>query len=102
LNQDFELKKLGQIKYFRCRQLDNTNLAINAFTTRFGGVSESPFNNLNLAYNIGDKESNVAENRKIILDALNIDYRNTVSAQEKKIKAKEFLSILTGLHKPMP
>ena len=82
MNQDFELKKLGQIKYFNCRELDDTNLVMNAFTTRFGGVSESPFNNLNLAYNIGDKESNVAENRKIILDVLNINYRNTVSAQQ--------------------
>jgi len=82
MNQDFELKKLGQIKYFKCKEFDNTNLVLNAFTTRFGGVSESPFNNLNLAYNIGDKESRVAENRKIILDALNIDYRNTVSAQQ--------------------
>ncbi|MEA3454093.1 MAG: peptidoglycan editing factor PgeF [Candidatus Caldatribacteriota bacterium] len=76
------MKELGQIKYFNCRELDNTNLVINAFTTRFGGVSESPFNNLDLAYNVGDKESCVAENRKIILDVLNIDYRNTVSAQQ--------------------
>ncbi len=82
MNQDFELKKLGQIKYFNCRELDDTNLVMNAFTTRFGGVSESPFNNLNLAYNVDDKESCVAENRKIILDVLNIDYRNTVSAQQ--------------------
>ncbi len=82
MNQNFELKKLGQIKYFNCRELDNTNLVINAFTTRTGGVSRIPFNNLNLAYNVGDKESLVAENRKIILDVLNIDYRNTVSAQQ--------------------
>jgi len=82
LNQDFELKEFGQTKYFKCRELDNTNLVINAFTTRFGGVSESPFNSLNLAYNVGDKESRVAENRKIILDVLNIDYRDTVSAQQ--------------------
>jgi YfiH family protein len=82
LNQDFKLKKLGQIKYFNCRELDNTNLVINAFTTRTGGVSRIPFDNLNLAYNVGDKESRVAENRKIILDVLNIDYRNTVSAQQ--------------------
>jgi len=82
LNQDFELKELGQIKYFKCRELDNTNLVVNAFTTRTGGVSRTPFDNLNLSYNVGDKESRVAENRKIILDVLNIDYRNTVSAQQ--------------------
>jgi hypothetical protein len=82
LNQDFELKKLGQIKYFNCRELDNTNLIVNAFTTRTGGVSRIPFDNLNLSYNVGDKENRVAENRKIILDALSIDYRTAVTVQQ--------------------
>jgi len=82
LNQDFELKELGQIKYFNCRELNNTNLAVNAFTTRIGGVSRTPFDNLNLSYNVSDKKSRVAENRKIILDALSIDYRTAVTAQQ--------------------
>ncbi len=50
MNQDFELKELGQIKYLKCRELDNTNLAVNAFTTRSGGVSRSPFDSLNVSY----------------------------------------------------
>ena len=82
MNQDFELKELGQIKYFKCRELDSTNLVVNAFTTRTGGVSRAPLDNLNLSYNVGDEESRVAENRKIILDALNTDYRATVTAQQ--------------------
>jgi len=82
LNQDFELKELGQIKYFNCSELDNTNLVINAFTTRTGGVSMAPFDKLNLSYNVGDEENRVAENRKIILDALSIDYRTAVTAQQ--------------------
>jgi len=82
LNQDFELKELGQIKYFNCRELGNTNLVVNAFTTRTGGVSRTPLDKLNLSFNVGDEESRVAENRKIILDALNIDYRTTVTAQQ--------------------
>ncbi len=82
MNQDFELKELGQIKYFNCRELDNTNLIVNAFTTRTGGVSRIPFDYLNLSYNVGDKESHVAENRKIILDALSIDYRTAVTVQQ--------------------
>src|SRR4030065_1822983 len=78
----FELKELGPVKYFNCRELDNTNLVVNAFSTRLGGVSKSPFNSLNLSYNVDDEENCVAENRKIILDALNIDYRTAVTAQQ--------------------
>ena len=82
MNQDFKLKELGQIKYFKCRELNNTNLVINAFTTRFGGVSESPFNSLDLAYNVGDK--NILDKCIFVLflDVLNIDYQNTVSAKQ--------------------
>ena len=82
MNQDFELKELGQIKYFKCREFDNTNLVINAFTTRLGGVSKYPFDSLNLSYNVNDKENFVIENRKIISDTLGIDYKNLVSAQQ--------------------
>ena len=35
-----------------------------------------------LSYNVGDEENRVAENRKIILDALNVDYRTAVTAQQ--------------------
>jgi polyphenol oxidase len=82
LNQDFELKELGPIKYFKCRELDNTNLVVNAFSTRLGGVSKSPFNSLNLSYQVNDKENCVLENRKIISDILNINYRSMTSAQQ--------------------
>ena len=82
MNQDFKLKEFGQIKYFKCKELDNTNLVENAFTTRLGGVSRSPFDSLNVSYNVGDKESYVTKNRKTILDVLDIDYRSVVSAQQ--------------------
>ncbi len=82
MNQDFELKELGQIKYFKCRGLDNSNLVVNAFTTRSGGVSRYPFDSLNVSYNVDDKDSCVIENRKIILNILGIDYRCVVSAQQ--------------------
>jgi len=82
LNQDFKLKESGQIKYFICRELDNTNLVESAFTTRSGGVSRSPFDSLNVSYNVDDKDSCVTENRKTILDVLDIDYRSVVSAQQ--------------------
>jgi len=107
LNQDFKLKESGQIKYFECRGLDDTNLVVHAFTTRLGGVSNSPFNFLNMSYNVNDNNSSVTENRKIILTTLGIDYQDIVAAQqvhkdnisiiEKKEKSKGALQYYDGI-----
>jgi len=82
LDSSFELKEFEQLKYLKCSIIDNSNLTINAFTTRLGGVSKYPFDSLNLSYNVNDKENFVIENRKIILDVLGINYQKVVSAQQ--------------------
>ncbi len=41
-----------------------------AFTTRAGGVSQSPFDSLNLGFSTGDDEAAVRENRRRVLEAL--------------------------------
>ena len=51
--------------------LDACGVAI-AFTTRDGGVSEGAYASLNLADHVGDNSEHVAENRRILLEALNI------------------------------
>ncbi len=43
------------------------------FFTRVGGVSEPPFDSLNVKYEIEDSEENVRENRKRILDSMSTD-----------------------------
>ena len=42
-----------------------------ASTTRWGGVSQSPYESLNLAGHVGDDPANVAENRQRLAAALN-------------------------------
>jgi YfiH family protein len=49
-----------------------------AVFTRNGGVSNAPFNSLNVKFNIGDAREAVIENRKRIMKAMGI--RNCVSA----------------------
>ncbi len=44
-----------------------------AVFTRWGGVSTGPYESLNVRYGIGDEESHVVENRRRILQAMNID-----------------------------
>jgi YfiH family protein len=49
------------------------------FTTRHGGVSDAPFESLNLGLSTGDRPEAVHENRRRVLDALAIDSFATVS-----------------------
>lgn len=82
MNQYFKLGQSREIKYFQCKPLEETTLVIHAFTTRLGGTSKPPFDSLNLSYKVGDKEESVSENRKIISNVLNINYRDIISSQQ--------------------
>jgi len=53
-----------------------------AFTTRKGGVSRSPYHTLNLAFKVGDEPTDVAENRKRIFQALNLDSSALATAEQ--------------------
>src|SRR5262245_51245538 len=44
-----------------------------AVSTRAGGVSAAPYDTLNLASHVGDREANVAENRRRLREALRLD-----------------------------
>ncbi|MGB9597772.1 MAG: peptidoglycan editing factor PgeF, partial [Candidatus Poribacteria bacterium] len=62
---------------------DNKKLPIICATsTRIGGVSQKPYNSLNLAYHVGDDPSNVAENRRRFCDKLGIDVNSLVIANQ--------------------
>ena len=82
MNKYFKLEQSEEIKYFQCKPLEETGLVIHAFTTRLGGVSNPPFNSLNLSYQTGDKEERVLENRKLISNVLNINYQSIISPRQ--------------------
>ncbi len=46
-----------------------------AFSTRLGGVSEPPFDSLNLGFKSGDKSEAVLENRRVLAKSLDLDLR---------------------------
>lgn len=53
-----------------------------AFSTRFGGVSQKPFNTLNLGFEYGDNADDVIKNWKIFSDKTNIAIENLVWAKQ--------------------
>ena len=53
-----------------------------AFSTRLGGVSESPFDSLNLGLGSGDERGALTENRARLADALRLDPGQIACAQQ--------------------
>jgi hypothetical protein len=53
-----------------------------AFTSRLGGVSEGPFDSLNMGLHVGDDDADVETNRQLALDALGIGHRLPLEAQQ--------------------
>ncbi|MFD1849135.1 peptidoglycan editing factor PgeF [Oceanobacillus bengalensis] len=59
----------------------NPNL-IAGFTTRNGGVSNSPFQTLNLGLHVADEKDLVIENRETLANKLDVSLRNWVSGEQ--------------------
>lgn len=51
------------------------------FTSRFGGVSDAPFDSLNLGRSVPDRPENVTENRRRLFEALQMDPQRVALAQ---------------------
>ena len=49
-------------------------LVVHAVSTRFGGVSKTPYDSMNLAMHVGDDEAVVVENRRRFLGWLGLDF----------------------------
>ena len=52
--------------------------AKHAFSSRVGGVSNPPYNTLNLAYHVGDKPADVMHNHKILANEVGYDLKKLV------------------------
>lgn len=53
-----------------------------AFTARHGGVSQSPYQSLNLAYHVGDSSAAVGENRSRLTELLGCEVKDMVCGQQ--------------------
>ena len=67
--------------------------AVHGFTTRRGGVSEGPFDSLNLGLHRGDKDENVAENRRRLACALGFDLDKLVLTHQTH---SDIVRVVTG------
>ncbi|RCW51387.1 MULTISPECIES: peptidoglycan editing factor PgeF [unclassified Halanaerobium] len=52
------------------------------FSTRRGGISDFPYNSLNLGLHVGDKKDNVIKNRDILFNAAGINKKSAVVVEQ--------------------
>lgn len=64
---------LRQSNFYQFELLSEQPRLKHAVFTRHGGVSDSSFDSLNLGFNVGDREENVAENLKRVQEILGVN-----------------------------
>jgi YfiH family protein len=72
----FFWRENGGVKVLVCRRLEENGF-VNGFSTRLGGVSAFPENDLNLAGFGEDSEENIRENRRRFLNVFGENFRLT-------------------------
>lgn len=74
--------KDSEVRTFHFENLSNERGLTNFISTRLGGVSEPPYNELNFSFNVGDKADSVLENRKRLMQNLGIPLEWLVACKQ--------------------
>ena len=70
--------KIGQLEYLTAEGIG----AKHCFTTRLGGVSSGYLSSMNICFHRGDGDENIAENYRILAQALDFDVNNLVLTRQ--------------------
>lgn len=82
MKSSFELKKAGILTYLTIPKFEDTDLVQHGFSTRLGGNSQPPFSSLNLGLHVGDDKDTVLKNRKTFCQAVGVNWRDMVAAEQ--------------------
>ena len=75
----FDAIHVNDLTLFRSSLIDSFRDLDHAFSTRLGGVSPEPYNNLNLGMNVGDADENVFKNRDLFFRSINANQEQVAS-----------------------
>jgi polyphenol oxidase len=64
------MKKHNDIKLYQFGHFKKNPYIVHGIFARTGGISQKPFDSLNIGINSGDKKSDIAENRRLIINKL--------------------------------
>jgi YfiH family protein len=78
----FPLETKHGVSFLTCAPMREHGIVVHAFSTRLGGVSESPYTSLNLGFGSGDDRSHVQENRARFGRAVGINPSDLVALRQ--------------------
>lgn len=70
------------MKFYQSKLLNNHPELLHTFTTKHGGKSLAPYQNLNLAFHVGDNPLNVEQNHELLAKELGYDKRTLVHMKQ--------------------
>jgi YfiH family protein len=91
----------ARIALLVCEPLEQAGF-VNAFSTRAGGTSLLPKDDLNLAHFKGDDTANVTENRRRFLKALNAEHATIVTARQTHSSNRVMIESPAQAHDTQP
>ena len=91
----------ARITMLVCEPLEQAGF-VNTFSTRIGGVSPLPSNDLNLAHFKGDTEENVRENRRRFLAAIGAEQSRIITARQTHSIDRFTVESMQHAHGPQP
>ena len=80
--RQYQLAEGGTLPLLSIPLLEQGNIAVSAFTTREGGVSQGMFESLNLSYSRGDDGAAVTENYRRVAQALGGEISDIVCSDQ--------------------
>jgi polyphenol oxidase len=80
MSEVFQQKDISFLQIEKWHQLNEKLIA--GFTTRNGGVSDPPFQSLNLGLHVPDNQEKIIRNRELLAKKLNISLKNWVSGEQ--------------------
>lgn len=80
MNPGWQWAETAGVPVLRVNHLEALGGVKALFTSRHGGVSPRPWNSLNLSHSVGDDPLNVAENRRRVVEGLDLPLEHTAVA----------------------
>lgn len=81
-SRELDIRQTGDVTWLAFPALEKGDLAVNAFSTRLGGVSEGCFSSMNFSFTRGDNPDHVLENYRRMAAVLGVDVERMVVSHQ--------------------